>query len=312
MIDYKFSRLALLALLGLVLAASTAGCGGASQVIETEPSRPEPPAWISRLPSQPDYFYYLGVADRAESLEYGKQRALAQAMSQAASFIGVNLESELNVLDSTNRPNPEVRENLRVTSSGTIAGLEVVDEYHVKTSRRGGSLYETFYDVYILTRIGKDDAEAEKRRQSGKARDRMALAERLYGGARRDLAGGRSGEAARALEQARALVVAAEGFTAGDSELKLKIDRLLDQTRTMERAIALNLAGGMTGADRNVLFNALQGVLSSNGWSMAVDRSQARYHLRIGAAWESGQPAWGENGVDRLVPFCPGRCLAGS
>ncbi|MDX2448081.1 MAG: hypothetical protein QNK29_12905 [Desulfobacterales bacterium] len=157
------------------------GCGGPKQLIVKEKSRDSgPPAWMSQAVTHPEYLYFVGLADRANSLKEGRDQARQDAANQASSYIGIQISTDTFIRDSTTQSSTYVNEQTRSSTGANISFLEVTDEYYVKTSRTAGNFYEEKYAVYVLCRFPKASAQKEKKRQSEAAQRDGNLALSLY------------------------------------------------------------------------------------------------------------------------------------
>jgi len=163
------------------------GCGGPKQLIKKESSRPTSPDWFNRVPQSGEYLYFVGTSSRAASLKEGKDQARADATKQAANYIGVELESEFQMQASTERESSQVDEKIKAQTIAYISNLEIVDEYHTKTTRQAGNLYEEHYDVYLLCRFPKKAGQEERARQKMIAQEKASIALTLYQEAIKDL-----------------------------------------------------------------------------------------------------------------------------
>jgi len=157
------------------------GCSGPKQLIVKEKSRDSgPPAWMSQAVTHPEYLYFVGLADSADSIKEGRDQARQDAANQASSYIGIRISSDTFIQDSTAQSSTFVNEQTRSSTDANISFLEVTDEYYVKTSRTAGNFYEEKYAVYVLCRFPKASAQKEKKRQSEAAQRDGNLALSLY------------------------------------------------------------------------------------------------------------------------------------
>jgi len=302
------SKYHILLWLALLLSLAPA-CTGPQQTIKQEASRAEAPAWVEQTPASDEYHYLVGVASRAASLEDGQKQAFTHASAQAASLIGVLIQSELQVTTSTERLSPRAEETTAASASGFIAGLEVLDEYYTRTRRQAGGLYEESYDVYLLCRYSRENERRERDRQRQVARENAALALEHYRQARADIRGSRPGGslyqlriADRLLQPIQEVIPLEGGRIRNSHELKTEVE--LAMRRLNDRSRSLFLQVKIQSPDRAAAFRgAFHQSIARQGLDLAGRKTDARFFVPVGVRLRRGGRVMGQQAVFALYHF---------
>lgn len=218
--------------LALVFGATAAllGCAEKNEVLRRS-SAPQPPKWTVSLPRDQTYLYFAGAKSGAPSLEDGRSAALASALAQASQYIGVKIVAEDSAVDSTLEHERKVRSDVRARTGGEVRGAEVADVYFESVSRVVGAAQFDRFDVWVLVRFPRAEAERERERREA---ERRATAE----GALAHHARGR--EAAARGDYRRAVQSFAEARRAlGGLDEAVALDRAgFATSRELEQAVA--------------------------------------------------------------------------
>lgn len=125
------------------------------------------PKWVTKIPSDREYLYFVGINTGAQSLEDGKRSAVKQAIAELTEqfeirsntrFMERKTELETKVLDEIG----SYSENVRI--KGTI-----LKDWHFEKTRDGK------YDVYVLIQYPKAELEREKTRLQNEAAEKVSL-----------------------------------------------------------------------------------------------------------------------------------------
>lgn len=165
------------------LVAFVAGCTSKPEIIRNS-SAPNPPRWTQTLPQDQRYLYFVGAKSGAPSLEDGRSAALASALSQASQFIGVQVTANETVVDSTRAHESMVRSDVTAKAGGEVRSAELADSYHESLSRIVGATQFDRFDVWVLVRFPREEADRERARQEEARRAEAKLAQARYEEAR--------------------------------------------------------------------------------------------------------------------------------
>jgi hypothetical protein len=157
------------ALMAALLLAGCAGSGKAKRgevepsSVLVETSHRKPPKWISVLPEEEGYLYFLGTAGDAATFDEGKKEAIKDALRQVVETIGVTVTSEMNLEEQYYAEQYSAVLLAELTSQGRakLQDAEVKEIYQEKYRRPDSSF---FFRVYVLLRYARADIEAEQRR----------------------------------------------------------------------------------------------------------------------------------------------------
>ncbi|GJL53133.1 MAG: hypothetical protein NPIRA02_02650 [Nitrospirales bacterium] len=147
-----------------------------AQIIWDE-SKPEP-SWVTKIQKDDSYFYYRGSAVKAESLELGEKAARQNAYSQVTEYLNTTLESVYE--GKTTDYDQDLKDIIKAKSAGLVKKAEVIDSYHKKMTRIDKGYTLERYDVHVLVRYPKSEAEAERKRQEAEVKNNLSAAYELY------------------------------------------------------------------------------------------------------------------------------------
>ncbi|MCK5689426.1 hypothetical protein KAI87_09160, partial [Myxococcota bacterium] len=266
------------------------------QSITKEPSADKKPAWINTLPSKSGYVFVVGISTRAKTLEEGKEKSGASAAAQVSSYVGAHIKSEFQMTSST-ETGDTAKEEIEAATAAYVQSLQLLDTYHVKTTKIIGSFYEESYDVWVLERFPLSAAKAERERQAAEARQMAADGLQLLKTGRADLKAKELRDGWIALGQAKDLMSKLSGTTKVDAdgyknvaEVLRDIKKAFRKIDEQARGIQLNVYE-QDGAAKNIA-TTLQTQLSQGfGKSDLILRkdSKARFQMRLDVSTKIGK-----------------------
>lgn len=167
--------------LGLILAlgmgcATTRPISGPSGKPAYRSSR-KVPDWVTRRPDIPGHFVTVGIATGSPSLEDGQRAAVAAAVSEIVTYLGIHAE----ILYTETRSDLEIQVTDQITARGAarVASGRTVEMYYEELRRAADGPDARAYDVYVLVAIPDSELEQERIRIQEELNTRRALAERL-------------------------------------------------------------------------------------------------------------------------------------
>lgn len=149
-----------------------------SVTITKETSQPTKPAWISQLPRDNTFFYYIGSHSGAETLEKGENAARKDALAKVAEYLGIDIKAQLDMTMTEN--DQSVKEHLKTKTEALITQATIVDSYHEKTIRTTNDFKKEMFDVYLLLKYPKAEAQKELARREAENRNRAQAAYNLF------------------------------------------------------------------------------------------------------------------------------------
>ena len=114
----------------VAVALITAACGHDKPAAIKTSSSPRPPAWLARTTSDSQTLYFSGAKEGASSLEEGKDSALDAARSQAAQYIGVEIQAEHKDVMSTEEAENMARDTTKSRATAIVRSAEIADVYY--------------------------------------------------------------------------------------------------------------------------------------------------------------------------------------
>ena len=166
-----------------LLVVSVSACAGQRQTIVREPSSRIPPTWLTTPPLSEEFVYAVGSATGAESLQAGRDIARSNAANQLASFVGVDIVSGIGITtkhDDRFGSNTTVSTQSQTRTAARLVEVDVVDEYHVKTTREAGRIQHERFDVCLLCLYRKSSAAKERERMDQENRQLASDALNLF------------------------------------------------------------------------------------------------------------------------------------
>ncbi|WP_447962501.1 hypothetical protein [Nitrospira sp. Ecomares 2.1] len=211
---------------------------------------------------------------KAESLESGESAARQNAYSQVAEYLYTELKSEY-VGEITDFEQSH-KDSIQARSSAMVKKAEVMDSYYKKMRRVEGDHVLERYDVYVLVRYPKKEAEAERLRQEQEAYQNVMSALALYQKAKAFLINGEYFEARRfsrdallLLEHVKGNVSLGESEIANHHELSVLVKTLEEDALRSLHRIIIFVQEPSAGRGNNASGFSLQliSVLSKHGFS---------------------------------------------
>ncbi len=128
-----------------------------------ESSEKSPPSWITDIPEEKDYFYFVGTSADAESFDAGKKSALSDALSQVVGVIGIEVTSTSTYEERyfAEQYTTTIASNLFSEGKAKLQDAEVDEIYYELHRKADGSLY---YRVWVLLKYSKMEIEREQKR----------------------------------------------------------------------------------------------------------------------------------------------------
>jgi len=115
-------------------------------------SMPKPPYWIGIIPKSRVYEYFVGVSDNRNSLEEAKRAAIIDALNDALTRQGIEVNAKYQQLTESERR--RLHEELTMEGLARI-GLEQVAFYHEEWEYYYGHGVKKKYRAFVLTRSKK-------------------------------------------------------------------------------------------------------------------------------------------------------------
>jgi Ca-activated chloride channel homolog len=132
------------------------------------------PDWVTKRPDLPGYFVSVGVATEMPSLQEGQQAAVAAAVSEIITYLGI--DAELLFDETRTELTTQVTNQITARGAARIASGRAVEMYFEKRRRYVESSPAVVYDVYLLLAIPHAALEEERRRIEQRLQARQALA----------------------------------------------------------------------------------------------------------------------------------------
>ena len=152
------------------------GCGGPQVVRET--SQPAKPVWMTQLPQEDEYLYFVGSFTGAGSLELGQSSARKDAQAKIAEYLGVDVASQLEM--TITDVEQSVKEELQTKTDAMVKQAFMADSYHEKTTRTAENSRMVTFDVHLLVKYPKAQAQKELGRKESEAQQNALVAYDLY------------------------------------------------------------------------------------------------------------------------------------
>jgi hypothetical protein len=157
-------------LLFIGVALSLLGCatdGGADSAARSAErvytSHRKYPSWISDIPEDKKYLYYVGSSSDAGSFDAGKNEAIGDALSQVVATIGIKATSTAIYEERyfAEEYVSTIEAELQTEGRAKLQDAQVTDVYYEQWSRPDGSPY---FRVWLLLKYAKADIEREQKR----------------------------------------------------------------------------------------------------------------------------------------------------
>jgi len=134
---------------------------GATVLVEA--SQKKAPSWITEIPGEEDYYYYVGTSKDVSSFDEGKKGALADALSQVVATIGVEVTTSSTVEEKyfAEKYETTLQSELFTEGRAKLQDAELKEIYYEKYEKPDGS---AFFRVWVLVKYGKEDIRREQAR----------------------------------------------------------------------------------------------------------------------------------------------------
>ncbi len=121
------------------------------------------PAWISFIPEERDYLFFVGTSSDSESFDSGKQDAVSDALAQVVAVIGISVSSSLTVEERffAEEYTAIVSRDLLSSGRARLQDAEIIEVYHEEYERKDGS---HFFRVWSLLKYSKEEIRGEQKR----------------------------------------------------------------------------------------------------------------------------------------------------
>jgi hypothetical protein len=128
-----------------------------------EASQKKVPSWITKIPEDDNYYYYVGTSADAQSFDEGKKNALADALSQVVATIGIKVTAKSTVEEKylAEQYETTLQSELFTEGKAKLQDAELKEIYYEKYENPDGSI---FFRVWVLLKYGKEDIRREQAR----------------------------------------------------------------------------------------------------------------------------------------------------
>lgn len=151
---------------GLFLSGCATG-GGAGKVA-TAPERvytshKKVSSWVTDIPEEKRYFYYVGTSTDTDSFDAGKKEAIGDALSQVVSTIGIKATSTATYEERyfAEEYTTIIEAELFTEGKAKLQDAEITEIYYERWERPDGTF---FFRVWLLLKYAKAEIELEQER----------------------------------------------------------------------------------------------------------------------------------------------------
>ncbi len=145
------------------------GCSSSSKkrrkrgTVLVDASEKDVPGWVTDIPEERKYYYYVGTSGDTAGFDEGKKAAVADAMSQVVSTIGITATSSTSYEEEYYAEQYQVTLESELLTEGKakLQDAELKEIYYEQYEREDGS---GFYRIYVLLKYSKDDITTEQER----------------------------------------------------------------------------------------------------------------------------------------------------
>jgi hypothetical protein len=123
----------------------------------------EQPSWISIIPEEREYLYFVGTSSDSGSFDEGKKDAVSDALAQVVAAIGISVSSTLTFEERFFSEEYTAIVSRELLSSGRakLQDSEIVELYHEQWERPDGS---NFFRVWVLLKYSRAEIRGEQER----------------------------------------------------------------------------------------------------------------------------------------------------
>ncbi len=153
----------------IIILVLLAGCatqkkaGLQSGPVLVSSSQRKPPSWITVIPEERRYFYYVGTSTDSPNFDAGKEQALSDALSQVVATIGVRATSTASYEERyfAEQFTTTIESELLTRGKAKLQDAEVKEIYFEQWKLEEGT---QIFRVWLLLKYGKDEIAKEQER----------------------------------------------------------------------------------------------------------------------------------------------------
>jgi hypothetical protein len=150
-----------IALVGTVLFHTGCATGKGAGTVSAAPERvyashKKIPSWISTIPEDREYLYYVGTSTDAENFDSGKKVAIGDALSQVVATIGIRATSTASYEERyfAEEYTTTIESELLTEGKAKLQDAEINEIYHEQWNRPDGS---SFFRVWLLLKYSREE-----------------------------------------------------------------------------------------------------------------------------------------------------------
>jgi hypothetical protein len=153
----------------VIILALLAGCATPKKAeLQSGPvlvssSQRKPPSWVTVIPEDGRYFYYLGTSTDSPNFDAGKEEALSDALSQVVATIGVRATATASYEERyfAEQFTTTIESELFTRGKAKLQDAEVKEIYFEQWKLEDGT---PIFRVWLLLKYGKDEIMKEQER----------------------------------------------------------------------------------------------------------------------------------------------------
>ena len=121
------------------------------------------PSWITSIPEEKAYFYFVGTSGDSGSFDAGKKNSLNDALSQVVSTIGITVTASSTYEEKyfAEQYTTAISSELLSEGRAKLQDTEVTEIYYEQYENPDGS---TFFRVWLLLKYSKSEIKREQER----------------------------------------------------------------------------------------------------------------------------------------------------
>jgi len=126
-------------------------------------SRSKVPSWVTKIPEEKNYLYFIGTSGDVPTFDQGKKEAVNDALSQVVSAIGVKVTATSTYEEKyfAEQYTTEISSELLSEGKARVQDAEIKEVYYEQYERKDGS---KFFRVWVLLKYSREDIKTEQRR----------------------------------------------------------------------------------------------------------------------------------------------------
>ncbi len=157
-------------LIGLLLIwALISGCATRKNKVETTgvvlryASETRMPAWITDIPEDKDYYYFVGTSGDADDFDEGKKESVIDSLSQVVSTIGITVTASSTYEEKyyAEQYSTTISSELLTEGSAKLQDAEITQIYYEQYDKPDGA---TFFRVWVLLKYNRSEIAKEQKR----------------------------------------------------------------------------------------------------------------------------------------------------